>query len=92
MIEAKQNGLKFQADARLVKRIRRVSKEQIENRENSEKELQELKNSQASILTQVADFQNQEKEFSSQIGNLKQAINTEMEALRDLERENLAIR
>ena len=91
MIEAKQNRVKISGRCPTCGReLGEVSKEQIENRENSEKELQELKNSQASILTQVADFQNQEKEFSSQIEALKQAINTEMEALRDLEREKFS--
>ncbi len=91
MIEARQNRVKLTSllgrCPTCGKELGEVSQEQIENRENAEKELADLKNSQASILAEVKDLANKEKDFSSQIEILKQAINKEMEALRDLERE-----
>ena len=94
MIEAKQNRVKlFGLSGRCPtcgKELGDSSKEQLESQQNNEKELAELKNSQVSILAQVADFQNKEKEFASQIEALKQSINKEMEALRDLEREKFS--
>ena len=88
MIEAKMNRVKIVGRCPTCgKELGEVSKEQIENREDNEKELLELKNSQASILVQVKELENNEKELHSQIEILKQAINHEMEALRDKEKE-----
>ena len=64
-----------------------MSKEQIESRENGEKELVALKNSQADILAEMREMENKEKDFLGQTEKLKQAINQEMKALRDLEKE-----
>ena len=91
MIEAKQNRVKISGRCPTCgKELGDTSKEQIERELHNEQELLELKNSQTSILAQVADFQNKEKELASHIEALKQAINKEMEALRDLEREKFS--
>ena len=88
LIEAKQNRVKiFGRCPTCGKELGDISKEQIESRENNEKELAELKSSQASTQAKVAEIENQEKELVGQIETLKQAINEEMEALRDLEKE-----
>ncbi len=88
MIEAKQNRVEISGRCPTCGReLNEISKEQIENRENHKKELTELKNLQANILAQVADFQNKEKELANHIEALKQAINIEMETLHDLEKE-----
>lgn len=93
MIEAKQNRVKISGRCPTCgKELGEISKEQIENRENNEKELLELKNSQASILAEVRETENKEKEFSAQIEKLKQEINKEMETLRDLEREKFSFK
>ncbi|MDO8659553.1 MAG: AAA family ATPase [Candidatus Parcubacteria bacterium] len=88
MIEAKMNRVKISGRCPTCgKELGEVSREQIETRENNERELAELKETQASILAQVSELENKEKEFYSQIEILKQAINHEMEALRDKEKE-----
>jgi chromosome segregation protein len=93
MIEAKQNRVKISGRCPTCgKELGDISKEQIESNENNEKELAELKSSQASILAQIKEVENEEKSFGSQIEALKQAINTEMEALRDLEREKFSFK
>ncbi|OGI95332.1 hypothetical protein A2917_02080 [Candidatus Nomurabacteria bacterium RIFCSPLOWO2_01_FULL_42_17] len=93
MIEAKANRVKISGRCPTCgKELGEISKEQIENRENSEKELIELKNSQTDILAQVREIENKEKSLTSQIEALKQAINKEMEDLRDLERERFSFK
>ncbi len=91
MIEAKQNRVKISGRCPTCgKELGDTSQEQIESQKHNEQELLELKNSQAGILAQVADFQNKEKDLANQIEELKKAINTQMEALRDLEREKFS--
>ncbi|MEI7709586.1 MAG: AAA family ATPase, partial [bacterium] len=88
MIEAKQNREKISGRCPTCgKELGEVSAEQIASNQNNEKELVDLKNSQASIMSEVLEMGNKEKEFGVQIDVLKQALNKEMEALRDLERE-----
>jgi chromosome segregation protein len=67
--------------------IKDAKEGQIEKRHNEEKELEELKNSQLSILSEIQKIALEEKEGMESVEALKQAINKEMEALRDLERE-----
>ncbi|MFA6257784.1 MAG: AAA family ATPase [Candidatus Paceibacterota bacterium] len=67
--------------------IKDAEEEQIEKRHNEEKELAELKNSQSNTLTEIQKILLEEKEGVQLAETLKQAINKEMEALRDLERE-----
>src|SRR3989339_112716 len=93
MIEAKQNRVKISDRCPTCGReFGEISKEQIENRENNEKELQDLKNSQVSILAEIKEMENKEKNFGSQIEILKQIINKEIETLRDLEREKFTLK
>ena len=93
MIEVKQNRVKISGRCPTCGReLGEISKEQIANRENNEKELTELKNSQANTLLEIRKLENKEKELASQIEALKQAINKEMETLRDLEREKFSFK
>jgi len=88
MIEAKQNRVKIAGRCPTCGReLGDVGAEQIANRENNEKELAELKNSQAEILSQIKKIQEEEGELLKSVEILKQEINQEMEALRDMERE-----
>ncbi|MEX2029048.1 MAG: AAA family ATPase [Candidatus Paceibacterota bacterium] len=92
-IEAKQE--KIQVSGRCPtcgRELGEMGQEQIENKQKNEQELAELKNSQAQILLEMGEIENKEKEFTSQIETLKQSINEEMEALRDLEREKFGFR
>jgi chromosome segregation protein len=66
--------------------------EQIEKKHNEEKELEELKVSQANALAEVKKIEEEEREGISRAETLKQEINKEMEALRDLEREKFAFK
>lgn len=67
--------------------IKDVEEGQIKKIHNEEKELEELKNSQLNILSEIQKIALEEKEGIQSAEILKQAINKEMEALRDLERE-----
>ncbi|MFA6177322.1 MAG: AAA family ATPase [Candidatus Paceibacterota bacterium] len=67
--------------------IKEVSEGQKEKIHNEEKELTELKNSQLNVLAEIQKITLEEKEGIKSAEILKQAINKEMEALRDLERE-----
>jgi len=64
-----------------------MDREQIEKRHDEEKELEELKNSQTEIFTEIQKILLEEKEGVELVEKLKQDLNKEMEALRDLERE-----
>jgi len=50
-------------------------------------EIEKLKKNQSEILAEIEGIENKEKEIEKTIEILKQEINKEMEALRDLERE-----
>ena len=88
MIEAKQNRVKISGRCPTCgKELGDIGPEQIANRENNEKELAELKNSQAEILSQIKKIQEERAVLMQSVEILKQEINKEMEALRDLEKE-----
>ncbi len=88
MIEIKESKVKISGRCPTCgKDLNDMGSEQVESKQNSEKELAELKNSQASILLEVREIENKEKDFAREIEVLKDALNKEMEALRDLERE-----
>ena len=88
MLEAKQNRVKVSGRCPTCgKLFDEISKEQTEIREHSEQELLELKNSQASILAEIKTIQEEEVKMLKSAELLKQEINKEMEALRDLEKE-----
>ncbi|MDD5721166.1 MAG: AAA family ATPase [Candidatus Pacebacteria bacterium] len=67
--------------------IKNAEEEQIKKRHDIEKELADLKKSQLDILSEIQKIASEEKEGMVSVETLKQAINKEMEALRDLERE-----
>ena len=93
MIEAKQNRVKISGRCPTCGReLGEINKEQIENRENNEKELLELKNSQTAILSEMQKMGSDEKKLLQSIELLKEDLNKEMAALRDLEREKFKFR
>jgi chromosome segregation protein len=88
MIEAKANRVKISGKCPLCgNEIKEAEADQIEKRQNEERELAELKNSQADILSQIGNLENEEKEGVKNAEILKEALNAEMETLRDIERE-----
>ena len=91
MIEAKQNRVKsISLSGRCPtcgKELGDVSREQIENKQNNEKELLGLKNSQTEILVEIKKIQEEEVKMLKSAELIKQEINQEVEALRDLEKE-----
>ncbi|MSU44809.1 hypothetical protein EXS45_01365 [Candidatus Nomurabacteria bacterium] len=93
MIEAKENRVKISGRCPTCgKELGEISTEQIENRENNRQELTELKNSQASIMAEIRQMGDKEKEFTLEVETLKEALNKEMETLRDLEREKFSFK
>ena len=88
MIEAKANRVRISGRCPTCgKELGEVEAEQEEKRQNDEKEIQELKNSQTSTQAEINKIELEARELSISVEALKQAINKEMEALRDLERE-----
>ncbi|MEK7471276.1 MAG: AAA family ATPase [Patescibacteria group bacterium] len=88
MIEAKQNRVKVSGKCPVCgKEMGEIDRDQIEKKQNEEQELQELKNSQIEIFAEIQKIILEEKKGMQLAETLKQAINKEMEALRDLERE-----
>jgi chromosome segregation protein len=91
MIEAKQNRVKISGKCPLCgNEIKETDAEQIAKRENEERELAELKNSQRETLVKIESLEKEEKENVKLAETLKEALNAEMETLRDLEREKFA--
>ncbi|OGI75592.1 hypothetical protein A3C67_00690 [Candidatus Nomurabacteria bacterium RIFCSPHIGHO2_02_FULL_42_19] len=91
ILEAKENKVKIAGRCPLCgNEIKEMHPEQIEKRQNEEKELQALKNSHTSILAEMKNLEAAEKKGVQSIETLKQAINKEMESLRDKEREKFA--
>ncbi len=88
MLEAKEHKVKLSGRCPLCgHEIEEKHEEQIEKRQNEEKELQDLKSSQVNTLSEVARLDTEEKEGSKQAEALKEDLNKQMEALRDMERE-----
>lgn len=88
MIEAKENRVKISGRCPTCGReLNEVTAEQIEKKQNDEKELQDLKDSHVKILAEIKKVMEEESILAEAIEKLKQEINKEMEALRDLERE-----
>jgi len=88
MLESKESKVKLAGRCPLCgNEIKEMHPEQIEKRQNEEKELTELKNSQSSILAEIQKAEMEEKDGIKSAEKLKQEINKEMEALRDLEKE-----
>ncbi|OGI67644.1 hypothetical protein A2732_00425 [Candidatus Nomurabacteria bacterium RIFCSPHIGHO2_01_FULL_40_10] len=88
MLEIKENKVKLAGKCPLCgNELKQMEIEQIEKRQNEEKELQELRNSQVGLLSEIKKIEGEEKKLSEKIQVLKKEINEEMEALRDLEKE-----
>ncbi|MES2315572.1 MAG: AAA family ATPase [Patescibacteria group bacterium] len=88
MLEAKENKVKIAGRCPLCgNEIREMHAEQIQKRENEEGELAELKASQVSTVAEIEKLKKDEQTHAQSIEGLKQAINKEMESLRDMERE-----
>ncbi|MDR3519606.1 MAG: AAA family ATPase [Candidatus Pacebacteria bacterium] len=92
ILEARANKVAVSGRCPLCGSEIKEGPEQIEKKHNEEKELEELKNSQARSLEEVKKIEAEEKEGSHAAEILKQEINKEMEALRDLEREKFAFK
>ncbi len=88
MLEAKEHKVKLSGRCPLCgHEIEEKHEEQIEKRQLEEKELLELKDSQAQIIEEVAKLEDEEKSGAHKSEALKEELNKDMEALRDMERE-----
>ena len=88
MLEIKENKVKLGGICPLCgNELKQIEIEQIEKRQNEEKELQELRDSQAGLFSEIKKIEEEERKLSEKIQVLKKEINEEMEALRDLEKE-----
>ncbi|MFA5932047.1 MAG: AAA family ATPase [Candidatus Paceibacterota bacterium] len=93
ILEIRENKVKISGRCPLCgNEIKDNGEEQIEKKHNEEKELEELKNSQINVVTEIQKLQEEEEKLAHSIETLKQEINKEMEALRDLEREKFAFK
>jgi len=87
-IDAKENNVKVSGRCPLCGSvIGELGAEQAEKLKSEEKELKELKNSKSELVLEIAQTEKSERENIKLVGVLKDAINKEMEALRDLEKE-----
>ncbi len=88
MLESKESKVKLSGKCPVCGgEIKETDTEQIRKREEDVKELAELKASQASLLVEIKNIEAEDKKGTELVGKIKQEINTEMEALRDKERE-----
>lgn len=93
ILEAKENKIKISGKCPMCgSDISEKNTEQAEQKHNEEKELAELKTSQKNTLAEIQKIDKEEKEISGIIEKIKQEINNEMEALRDLEREKFTFK
>ncbi|MBI3306103.1 AAA family ATPase [Candidatus Nomurabacteria bacterium] len=93
MIEAKESRFRIGNICPTCGReLRDIKNDGLETAANSEKEVAELKNSQASILAEMTRIGSEEKSLAGAIEKLKEDLNKEAEALRDLEREKFTYR
>ena len=88
ILEAKEHKVKLSGRCPLCgHEIEEKHEEQIEKRQLEEKELLELKDSEVQIREEVAKLEDEEKEGNIKVEKIKEDLNKEMEALRDMERE-----
>jgi chromosome segregation protein len=92
ILESRANRVQISGRCPLCGSIINESTEQIEKKHNEEKELADLKISQANSLAEIKKIEMEEKEGIAATEILKQDINKEMEALRDLEREKFSFK
>ena len=85
MLESKENKVKLSGRCPLCgNEIKEMHPEQIEKRQQGEKELEELKNSQQEVVAGMKNLEVEEVRGAESAESLKQAIDKEMETLRDL--------
>ncbi|MFZ2149803.1 MAG: AAA family ATPase [Minisyncoccia bacterium] len=72
--------------------LRKFAPESNNGKKNQNIEIENLRKSQQEITAEMAELQNKEKEIIQSAETLRQEINKEMEALRDLEREKFAFK
>ena len=88
MLEAKEHRVRTGSRCPTCGReFNELSAEQVSVREHSEREFAELNKTQAAVLVQIEQLENEEKELVREIEEIKRELNQEMEALRDLEKE-----
>lgn len=93
ILEAKESKIKLSGRCPLCgSEVKEVNEEQMAKRQNDEKELSELKNTQAGILKEIQELEEREKELQLETNRLKGEINTQMEELRDKERERFSFK
>lgn len=93
ILESRENKVKISGRCPLCgSEIKDEEAGQIEKKHNEEKELEDLKNSQTNVLAEIQKLREEEENLSVSIEILKQDLNKEMEALRDLEREKFAFK
>jgi chromosome segregation protein len=93
ILESRENKVKISGRCPLCgSEIKDGEAGQIEKQHNEEKELEELKISQTNVLLEIQKLREEEENLAKNIEILKQDLNKEMEALRDLEREKFAFK
>jgi chromosome segregation protein len=93
ILESRENKVKISGRCPLCGSvIKEEEAGQIEKQHNEEKELEELKNSQTNVLAEIQKLREEEENLAQSIEILKQDLNKEMEALRDLEREKFSFK
>ena len=93
ILESRENKVKISGRCPLCgSEIKDGEAGQIEKQHNEERELEDLKNSQISVLAEIQKLQEEEGGFAQSVEILKQDLNKEMEALRDLEREKFVFK
>ena len=93
ILESRENKVKISGRCPLCgSEIKDSEAGQIEKQHNEEKELEELKISQANVLSEIQKLREEEEKLAENAEILKQDLNKEMEALRDLEREKFVFK
>lgn len=93
ILESRENKVKISGKCPLCgSEIKDGEEGQIEKRHNEERELEDLKISQINVLAEIQKLKEEEENLSHSVETLKQDLNKEMEALRDLEREKFAFK
>ena len=93
ILESRENKVKISGRCPLCgSEIKDSEAGQIEKQHNEEKELEDLKISQAKVLSEIQKLREEEEKLAENAEILKQDLNKEMEALRDLEREKFVFK
>ena len=93
ILESRENKVRISGRCPLCgSEIKDSEAGQIEKQHNEEKELEDLKISQAKVLSEIQKLREEEEKLAENAEILKQDLNKEMEALRDLEREKFVFK